>query len=178
MIKFSNKNLGIIFFIVSISNSNAQALNQASLLEMRAIRAEYQNAMRKFCHAKAPYHPNLIEEIGARFSFDPRSISFARAYLTENTLSMNREPYGTYHLCMGVFYTPRGPLECGLTFASSGQIMSCDNFGSRRSYTENLRDSYYKKYSSIYPFKLPEKSPEEKDAQYDPETKTWGPGKF
>lgn len=159
------------FFYVLLAiafNANAQAINQSEILEMRAVRAEYQNALKKFCHLKAPYDQEFIEKIGMRFSIDPRTISFARVYLTEDTLSRSNEPYGVHNQCQGVFYTPKGPWQCELIFSNSGRIMGCGPVGYSRSYTTELFSSYLNKYMKIYFSGASNKSPEEKPAQFDP----------
>lgn len=174
-------NVSKFFFLLVLTitfNVNAQAINQSEVLEMRAVRAEYQNAIKKFCHLKAPYDQEFIEKIGMRFSIDPRTISFARAYLTEDTLSRNNEPYGVHNQCQGVFYTPKGPWQCELIFSNSGRIMGCGPVGYSRSYTTELFSSYLNKYLKIYLPSSSNKSSEEKPAQFDPVTRTWSPGKI
>lgn len=170
------------FFFLWLSafafNANAQAINHSEVLEMRAIRAEYQNALKKFCHLKAPYDQEFIEKIGMRFSIDPRTISFARAYLAQDNISWGNEPYGIHNKCLGVFYTPKGPWQCELIFSNSGRIMGCGPVGHSRSYTTELFSSYLNKYLKIYSPTPSNKLLEEKPAQYDPDTKTWSPGKF
>ena len=94
-------------------------------------------AINSFCKGKPRFLQTIAETIGGRIGVNPSSVTLDRVEIVSVSMwylgMANTEPGSQeareehYNGCNGVFYTPKGPLNCNLHFNNNGIVTNiCD----------------------------------------------------